>query len=272
MITTAARRGKRAEGGGIVADSDVVRTALVTGAGRSVGQGIALQLAASGHRVAVNDLHDDRAAQTVELIRASGGTAMTAAFDITDRGAVEAGLKGIIDTLGPVEILVNNAGIAEGFTAGPFIESTPEQWRTQVNLNMFGSMNCVHLALPSMVERHWGRIIQISAGSASTGRNIGVSLYAGAKAGIEGTLRHVAHEVARDGITINSLALGLMENVGENFADQSDAQRALFANVPLQRFGLPVEIGAAVVWLSSEHGGYVTGQTIHLNGGSYSGR
>lgn len=247
------------------------RVALVTGAGRSVGQGIAVALAAAGHSVAVNDLHEERAGETVDEITEAGGRAVSYAFDVTDRTQVLTAVRRIAEDLGTIGILVNNAGIPEGYRPGPFLESDPEDWHIEIDLNLYGSMNCVHAVLPGMVQQSWGRVIQISAGSAATGRKIGVALYAAGKAGIESLLRHVSHEVGVHGVTANTFALGLMDNVKPERQDDENVSR-LFDNVALQRYGTPAEIGAATVWLTSELGGYVTGQTIHLNGGSYNGR
>jgi len=244
------------------------RVALVTGAGRSVGQGIAIALAEAGYRVAVNDLDDQRTKQTIDLINSSGGTAVSAPFDVTDPSAVASAIAHAAGELDPIDVVVNNAGIAEGARRGPFLDSTPEDWHTQIGINMIGSMNVIHAALPGMVERGWGRVIQISSSAASVGLNIGTSLYAGSKAGIEGFLRHLSHEVGAAGVTVNSLALGLMNNVGTEIP----AMKALLAGVPVGRLGTPADVGGAVLWLCSDPGSWVTGQTIHLNGGSVHGR
>jgi len=168
-----------------------------------------------------------------------------------------------------VEILVNNAGIAEGAGSVLFSESSSEDWYPTINLNVFGTMTIVHSCLPSMIERRWGRIIQISSGASSRGLPIGVSAYGAAKAASESLIRHVAVENGRYGITANALALGLMANVAE-FA--SDALKQMLSVVPVGRLGKPEEIGLAAAWLASEGGGFVTGQVIHLNGGSLFGR
>jgi NAD(P)-dependent dehydrogenase (short-subunit alcohol dehydrogenase family) len=250
------------------------RTALVTGAGRSVGRGIALALAADGAAVAVNDLHAERAESVAQEITSAGGRAASVPFDVTDQTEVLAGVDNITHTLGPVDILVNNAGIPETANAGrtQFRDTTPDMWKPYIDINLYGSMYCIHATLGGMADRGWGRIIQISSGTASRGLNASVGLYAASKAGIEGLLRHLTHEVAEQGITVNALALGLMENVGDRLASGDPTSKMILDRVPLQRLGTPAEIGAAVVWLSSELGAFVTGQTIHLNGGSFHGR
>jgi NAD(P)-dependent dehydrogenase (short-subunit alcohol dehydrogenase family) len=246
------------------------RVALVTGAGRSVGAGIARALAAGGAAVAVNDLHPDRANDTVDAIRGSGGEAIAVPFDATDRVAIDAALAKITETLGPVGILVNNAGIVEGMGTSPFLDSDPSTWRPTFELNLFGAMHCIQAVAPGMVDLGWGRIIQISSGASSVGLRIGVSLYGAAKAGIEGLIRHLAVELGRTGVTCNTLALGLMESTGERVP--SAMLGRLFSGVPVGRLGLDDEIGAAALWLASDSAAFVTGQVIHLNGGSSFGR
>jgi NAD(P)-dependent dehydrogenase (short-subunit alcohol dehydrogenase family) len=247
------------------------RVALVTGAGRSVGFGIARALAAAGAAVAVNDLHPDRAEQAAADIAAlSASPAVASPFDVTDHAAVLAAVAAIGEQLGPVDILVNNAGVPENGGAEPFASSKPESWMPYIQLNLLGSMYCVHAVLPGMIERGWGRVIQISSGASSVGLPIGMSVYGASKAGIEGLLRHVAVEVGPSGVTVNALALGLMENVAQ-MPDQQQLAR-MVRGIPVGRLGRGEEVGAAAAWLASEQGAFVTGQVIHLNGGSTFGR
>ena len=246
------------------------RVALVTGAGQATGRGIAQGLASAGFAVAVNDLHPDRADETVRIIRDSGGSAIAVPFDCTDRAAIFASVATVAAELGPVDVLVNNAGVPETWNRAPFIESDPATWAAQFDLNLFGNMHTIQAVAPGMVERGWGRVIQISSGSAATGQNIGVALYAAAKAGIEGLLRHVASELGPTGVTVNTLALGVQQNVLER--GPSDGVGAIVRGIPVRRAGTPAEVAAAVQWLASDDAGYVTGQVIHLNGGSFNGR
>jgi NAD(P)-dependent dehydrogenase (short-subunit alcohol dehydrogenase family) len=251
------------------------RVALVTGSGQSVGRGIAEVLGGAGFAVAVNDLHPERAEVTAQAIADAGGRAMAIPFDVTDPEAVESGLAKCASDLGPVDVLVNNAGVVEGFAGSQdrtsFLESDPARWMRQYELNLFGSMHCIHALTPGMVKRGWGRVIQISSGAAAVGMNNGMSLYASAKAGIEGLLRHLSMEIALSGVTANAISLGMMENNGQTGAPVEVIEK-LRSRVPIGRFGTAMEAGAAVRWLASEEGGWVTGQVIHLNGGSVFGR
>lgn len=245
------------------------RTALVTGAGRGVGEGVVRELAAAGARVAVNDLHADRAEAVAASVREVGGRAVAAPFDVTDAAALAVALERVTAELGPVDVLVNNAGVPEGQRLVPFRESGEDDWLLQVELNLLASMRMIRAVLPGMVARGWGRVVQISSGASSHGLDIGVSAYGAAKSGIEGLIRHVATENGPSGVTANALALGLMDNAGRG---RGLAPEHLAAGVPVRRLGRPAEVGGAVVWLSSEYGAFVTGQVIHLNGGSLNGR
>ncbi len=247
------------------------KIALVTGAGRSVGLGIAQELAQAGAAVALNDLHPERAQAALEQIESAAGGLLAAPFDVANLESVRAGIARVERELGPIDILVNNAGIPEGAgAAGPFVQSDPAQWHFNIDLNLYGSMYCIRTVLPGMAQRKWGRVIQISSGAGSRGVP-NVSIYSAAKAGIEGLLRSVAIEMAQSGVTLNAIALGLMANTAERMGDSAYLQR-IFSTIPMGRLGQPREIGACVVWLASEKAGYVTGQTIHINGGSVHGR
>lgn len=239
------------------------RVALVTGAGRGVGVGIARALAAQGARVAVNDLHGDRAEQTVSAIRAQGGTALAVPFDVTERAAVDAGVARITGELGAVDVLVNNAGVPERMEVAQFLDLDPATWRTYVDLNLYGVLNCTKAVVGGMCERGFGRIITISSAAGQTGIPLGISLYGAGKGGAISFMRHLAVEVAARGVTANTLALGLMTSVGVG-PETARLARA----IPVGRTGTPEDVGAAIVYLASDEASWMTGQTIGLNGGS----
>ncbi|MBS1882817.1 MAG: SDR family oxidoreductase [Actinobacteria bacterium] len=246
--------------------------ALITGGGRGIGQGIAEVLGEEGVLVAVNDLHPERAEATVEAVAAAGGDAVAVPFDVTDYEAVQENVARLEAEQRPLDILVNNAGIPEGRFTGPFVASGPADWDVFVRLNIYGAMHCVRTVLPGMIERGWGRVIQMSSGSAARGlpTEAGESIYGASKAYMDSLLRHVALEVAGDGVTFNAIAPGVME-AARAYADPAVIE-AVLARVPIGRLGESREIGHAVAWLASEEGGFVTGQVIHLNGGAYQGR
>lgn len=243
------------------------RVALVTGAGQGMGVGIARVLAAQGARVAVNDLVEERAKQTVEQIEASGGEAVPAAFDVTRFEDVEAGVARIAEALGPVDVLVNNAGNAGG---GPtmklmqFREMPVTEWRRFVDINLYGPANCCKAVIEGMCERGFGRIITVSSGAGQTGLPIGITLYGAGKSGAIGLQRHLALEVAGSGVTVNTVSLGLMSNVGD-----TDAVKGLAATQPTGRLGTPEDVGHAVVYLASDEASWVTGQVLGVNGGAF---
>ncbi len=235
------------------------RTALVTGAGQGVGAGIAAALVRAGAAVAVNDLVPDRAS----AVAADIDRAVAVPFDVTDLGAVEAGVRMAEETLGPIDVLVNNAGIpAAGFPQVSFRDSDPALWRRFVDLNLYGVLNCTHVVVGGMCDRGLGRVVTISSEAGRTGLGIGVSLYGAAKAGAVGLMRHLAVEVAPSGVTVNCLSLGLMDNVAGDWAD------AMAARVPRRRLGSPADVGAAVVFLASDEAEWITGQVLPVNGGT----
>jgi NAD(P)-dependent dehydrogenase (short-subunit alcohol dehydrogenase family) len=239
------------------------RVALVTGAGQNQGAGIARALAAQGAAVAVNDLHAARAERVAAEIAASGGRAIAAPFDVTDFAAVTSAVARVGSALGPVDVLVNNAGIPEGMGVAQFRATRPDAWRPYIDVNIYGVMNCVRAVLEGMCARGFGRIVTIASGAGQAGLALGVSAYAAGKGGQIAFMRHIALENARSGVTANTLALGLMSNAGG-----SEVTAALAKTVPVGRLGTPEDVGAACVFLASNEASWLTGQTIGLNGGN----
>jgi NAD(P)-dependent dehydrogenase (short-subunit alcohol dehydrogenase family) len=238
------------------------RVALVTGAGQGVGAGLAQTLADAGATVVVNDLRGETAERSAEAIRSTGGEAIAVPFDVTNFSQVEAGIREIEAKAAPVDVLVNNAGIAPGGQPQMFRDSDPEHWRPWIDVNIYGVLNCCRAVVNGMCERKFGRIVTISSGAGTVGLAIGMSAYAAGKGGGISFMRHLAMEAAESGVTANTLALGMMDNT----AGLAGVE-ALQAMVPLKRLGSGKDVGAAVVWLATE-GSWVTGQTIELNGGA----
>jgi 2-hydroxycyclohexanecarboxyl-CoA dehydrogenase len=235
--------------------------ALITGAGQGLGVAAAEALALHGASVAVNDLYPERAATTVERIRSLGGTATVASFDVRDREAVNAAIDKVETDLGPVDIVVHNAGInADGFPVAKFRDMDPSLWDGWMGVNLWGMCNLAKRTLPHMEEQGWGRIVFVSSEAGRTGIGLGVSLYGAAKAATAQFCRHLSQEVARNGVTVNCLALGQMS------ANVSDIKPKFGA--PVGRMGRPSDLAAGVIYLASREASFVTGQTIPVNGGA----
>jgi 3-oxoacyl-[acyl-carrier protein] reductase len=236
------------------------RTALVTGGGRAIGRGIALALAEAGAAVVVNDFYAERANAVAAEIRATGGKAVGIAADVTDLAAVRAMVASAAKTLGPIEILINNAGIpADGFVPAKFRDMDPRDWDKFLRLNLYGVLNCVKATVDGMCERRFGRIVTISSEAWRVGSAWGVSLYAAGKAGAIGFTRQLACELGPSGVTANCLSLGEMDNL--------PMAAALAKRYPTERLGRGDDVGAAVVYLVSKEAEWVTGQVLAVNGG-----
>ncbi len=244
------------------------RRALVTGGGQGVGATIAAMLASAGAAVVVNDVVDDRAASQAERIVRAGGRAEPLAFDVTDHGAVGEAIA----ASGPIDILVNNAGNAgtSGVDTDRFVDTTPPQWERYIDVNLYGVMHCVHAALPGMVDRGWGRIITIVSDAGRVG-GARLAAYSAAKAGAAGFCRAIAREVARDGVTVNNVALGTMRTELTSALwddpERADMQRAILSDYLIRRPGEPDDAAWMVAVLASDRSAWITGQTVPVNGG-----
>lgn len=241
------------------------RVALVTGAGQNTGAGIARALASRGAAVIVNDLLMERARTAADSISSAGQRSSACAFDVTDADAVERGVAEAETAFGPIDILVNNAGVPADMGVTPFREMSPDAWRSFVDLNLYGVLHCTRAVLNGMCDRGFGRVVTISSGAGQVGLPLGVSIYGAGKGGAIAFMRHLAMEVAGNGVTANTLALGLMDHVGDG---NDDVTAAMAKSVPVGRLGAPRDVGAATVYLASDEASWLTGQTIGLNGGS----
>jgi len=237
------------------------RCALVTGAGQSVGEGIARALAGQGARVLVNDIVAERAHTLVAAIEQAGGAAAPVVFDVTDLDQVTSAIAGF----DPVDIVINNAGNAGAhpMQPRPFVEMTPDEWDAPIRVNLYGVFHTTHAVLGGMIEREWGRIITISSGAGSMGVGIGVSPYSAAKGAGQAFMRSLAIETARTGVTANAVAIGLMDNTAGG-----DVTSGLARTIPVGRLGTPADVAAMCVYLAADESAWVTGQTLHVNGGS----
>jgi len=239
------------------------RVAIVTGAGRGVGALIASTLAECGAAVALNDLSSERAEESAASITAQGGTSMAVAADVTDRAAVDRMVMDVTTRLGPVDVLVNNAGVpADGLDLGPFVDSTTAEWEPLINLNLYAVLHCSQAVLPGMIARRTGRLVHIVSDAGRVGE-ARIAVYSAAKAAAIGFSRSLAKEVGRFGVTSNSISLGAIE-VG--LTDEHELARRI-RRYPMGRVGVADDVAPAVVWLASTEAGWVTGQTVSVSGG-----
>ena len=238
------------------------RVALVTGASRGIGAAIAAQLAADGLFVIGTATSEDGAGRIGEALGEGGAGAV---LRVDNDQAAATGLRRLDERFPPPTVLVNNAGIARD---GLLLRMTPAQWAAVVDANLNGLYRVTRPLLRGMMRARWGRIVNVSSVVARMG-NAGQANYAASKAGIEGFSRALAREVGSRGITVNAVAPGFVAT--DMTADLPPAQRdALLAQTALGRLGTPADVAGAVSFLASDAAGYVTGETLHVNGGLYS--
>jgi 3-oxoacyl-[acyl-carrier protein] reductase len=239
------------------------RVALVTGGSRGIGRACALALAGAGHRVALCYRSDkEGAAETAAAITEAGGEALALPADVADAGAVDGAVKEIESAWGPVQILVNNAGVTRD---GLLLRMSDEQWSEVLHTNLDGAFYAIRRVAPGMVRGRFGRIVNVGSASGATG-SAGQVNYSAAKAGLLGLTRSVARELASRNVTCNLVAPGPIATAMLD-ALPEDRRADLAALVPLARLGTPDEVGATVAFLCSEAAGYITGAAIPVDGG-----
>ena len=244
------------------------RVALVTGGAGGIGRAIAAALYAEGAAVAVADLDGDAAvayAATLEGSETGGGRAVGVRIDVSNSSDVGASIAVAERALGPVEVLVNNAGID---VIEPFVESKEETWRRIVEVNYLGPVLCTRAVLDGMIERGYGRIISISSDAGKVGSS-GEVVYSGTKGGLIAFSKALAREVATSGITVNCVCPGptdtpLLDQIAERSQKMYDS---LARAVPMRRLGQPADIAPAVVFLASDGAAFITGQALSVSGG-----
>lgn len=239
------------------------KIAFVTGAGRGVGRAIAERLADEGVRVAVTDLDRDTATATADAV---GNGAVAVQVDVTDGASVGAGVEEVNSVLGPIDVLVNNAGWDR---MARFLDTDEELWDRIIAINYKGMLHTCRTIVPQMVERGAGRVVNISSDAGRVGSS-GEAVYAGAKAGIIGFSKTLAREVARSGINVNVVCPGptdtplLNDLMGEG---NEKLIESLKRGIPLGRLGRPEDIASAVAFLASDDAAFITGQTLSVSGG-----
>jgi NAD(P)-dependent dehydrogenase (short-subunit alcohol dehydrogenase family) len=239
------------------------KVALVTGGARDVGREIALTLAAEGAAVAINYRNAADAAQAVvETIRTTGGQALACQADIADYDAVRAMVSEVVAAFGGLNILINNAGLA---LRGRFVETSPVEWRRQIDVCLYGAIHCCHAAAPHFEVAGNGRIISIVGDSSRVGES-GLAIVAAARAGVVALMKSLAKELGRSGTTANTVSLGLVETAHDR--DWLEANRERLTKLyPLRRLGRADDVAPMVALLASDHASWITGQVISISGG-----
>ena len=241
--------------------SSTSRVAIVTGAARGIGASIAERLADDGHAIAVIDLDEAACAATVERIAAAGGRAIAVGANVAAEQAVAVAVERVTAELGAPTILINNAGVIRD---NLLFKMTTDDWDTVMNVHLRGSFLMARAVQAHMTAAGWGRIVNLSSTSALGNR--GQANYSAAKAGLIGMSKSLAQEVATRGVTVNVVAPGFVKTAMTDVLGEAQ-KTALLSRIPTQRMGTPEDIAAAVVYLASPEAGWVTGQTIHVNGG-----
>ena len=244
------------------------RVAVVTGGASGIGLGIAQQLAADGHRVALLDRNGPAAQAAAAALGDEGAKALSVEVDVAARASVDAAFAEVRGQLGPVDILVTSAGI-ESFDA--LLDITDETWARIIAVNLTGTFTCVQAAVPDMLATGWGRIVTISSSSAQSGAP-NMTHYAASKGGVIALTKALAVEFARRGITANTIAPSLVDTPMARAAEAAGdfpGVDVVGPMVPLGRAGTPADIAAACSYLCSDGGSYITGQIIGVNGGMY---
>ncbi len=242
------------------------RTALVTGAARGIGRAIAMALAADGRVVVVADIRRDDVFETAAAVEAAGSRGAAVELDVTDGVSVAQGVRRAEEALGPVEIVVNNAGWDE---LRPFLETDEDFWDRVIEINLKGCLRVTRTVVPGMVERGWGRVINIGSDAGRVGSSLEAA-YSGAKGGVIAFTKTLAREVARSGVTANAVCPGptrtpMLEAMAE--AGGEKLVQSLTRAVPMRRLGEPEDVAAAVAFLASEQAAFITGQTLSVSGG-----
>lgn len=245
------------------------RVALVTGGAQGIGGGISEALGAQGFRVAVADLNLDAAKETAQRIVDAGGKAIAVLVDVTDTESVRNAVDTTTAELGDIGVVVNNAGWDDFM---PFLKTTEDFWDRILDINFKGALRVCHTVVPGMVERGFGRVINIGSDAGRVGSSL-EAVYSGAKGGIIAFTKTLAREVATKGVTVNTVCPGPTDTPAlRKFADSSgeDADKVIGGmarSVPMKRLGNPADVAAAVAFFASDSAEYITGQTLSVSGG-----
>ncbi|MCS5385747.1 3-oxoacyl-[acyl-carrier-protein] reductase [Staphylococcus aureus] len=243
----------------------MTKSAVVTGASRGIGRSIALQLAEEGYNVAVNYAGSkEKAEAVVEEIKAKGVDSFAIQANVADADEVKAMIKEVVSQFGSLDVLVNNAGITRD---NLLMRMKEQEWDDVIDTNLKGVFNCIQKATPQMLRQRSGAIINLSSVVGAVG-NPGQANYVATKAGVIGLTKSAARELASRGITVNAVAPGfIVSDMTDALSDELKEQ--MLTQIPLARFGQDTDIANTVAFLASDKAKYITGQTIHVNGGMY---
>jgi 2-hydroxycyclohexanecarboxyl-CoA dehydrogenase len=244
------------------------KTVIVTGGGGGIGGATCRRFAEAGAHVAVLDRDGEAAARVAQAIAAGGGRALALACDITDRASVDAALASAEAVLGPVAVLVNNAGWD---VFRPFVETRPEEWERLIAINIVGALHMHHAVLPGMVARRAGAIVNIASDAARVGSS-GEAVYAACKGGLVALSKTLAREHARHGIRVNVVCPGptataLFEGYKQGAGNPEKLEEAFRRAVPMGRIGAPEDLPGAILFFASDDAAYITGQVLSVSGG-----
>ncbi|MFN3887768.1 MAG: 2-hydroxycyclohexanecarboxyl-CoA dehydrogenase [Aquabacterium sp.] len=244
------------------------KTVIVTGGGGGIGGATCKRFARGGAKVAVFDMNLAAAQKVVDEIQAAGGVAQAFQCNITDRAEVDAAVAAAEAALGPVAVLVNNAGWD---VFKPFVKTVPAEWDKLIAINLTGALHMLHAVLPGMAERKYGRIVNV-ASDAARGGSSGEAVYSACKGGLVALSKTLAREHARQSITVNVVCPGptdtaLLAGVAEGARDPAKLIEAFKSAIPLGRLGQPDDLAGAIAFFGSDDAGFITGQVISVSGG-----
>lgn len=238
------------------------KVAIVTGAGRGIGRGIAEQLAAEGATVIVSSVGEESARATAAAI---GGPSIALRADVTSKASVEALVREVTDRFGRIDVLVNNAGWDK---VQPFLESDESDWEKVIAISLYGTLHCCKAVLPVMVAQGYGKVVNIGSDAGRVGSS-GEAVYSAAKGGVIAFTKSLAREMARYQINVNCVCPGPADTplFAEIGADNPKLREALERAIPFRRLARPADIAQAVAFLASDEAAFITGQTLSVSGG-----
>lgn len=245
------------------------RVALVTGGAQGIGRGIVLAMGAAGFHVVVADLNQEAAERTAGEIIDAGGQAIAVKIDVTNTQAVTAAVSEVESRIGTIDVIVNNAGWDDFM---PFVDTTEDFWEKILDLNFKGALRVIQAVVPGMMQRGYGRIVNIGSDAGRVGSSL-EAVYSGAKGGIIAFSKTLAREVATKGVTVNVVCPGptdtpALRKFADGAGDNADKViSGMTRAVPMKRLGTPEDIGPAVAFFASENAGFITGQTLSVSGG-----